>query len=200
MSSIYTLILAAGKGTRMKSDIPKVLHPLLGRPMIEYIIRSAHELNCKQIFLIIGYKAELAREQLEAMGQELEEHPDPDTPEQRDCLAAAVLRGHEHLSTGHPLRVGKLAVFVADEIAAQRDHTQNPDEPSGHGQERELEEGRLHPPQEQGGNREEYPRGHRGAGGAHGLRHVGFQDGVPRAEEGKGPKENDGQDGHGDRG
>ena len=40
MASFATVILAAGKGTRMKSDLPKVLHPLLGQPMIHYVIDS----------------------------------------------------------------------------------------------------------------------------------------------------------------
>lgn len=64
MNHLYTLILGAGKGTRMKSKIPKVLHPLLGKAMIEYVIRSVQNLNCSRIFLVIGYKAELMREQL----------------------------------------------------------------------------------------------------------------------------------------
>jgi len=62
MASIATVILAAGKGTRMKSDLPKVLHPLLGRPMIHYVIDVAEEIGSKKIVLIIGHKKELVQE------------------------------------------------------------------------------------------------------------------------------------------
>lgn len=62
MKPTYALILAAGKGTRMKSDLPKVLHPLLGKAMVEYVVRSAKETNCSKIFMVIGYKEELIRE------------------------------------------------------------------------------------------------------------------------------------------
>jgi bifunctional UDP-N-acetylglucosamine pyrophosphorylase/glucosamine-1-phosphate N-acetyltransferase len=64
MKPLYTLIIAAGKGTRMKSDIPKVLHPLLGKAMVEYVVRSAKDTNCSKIFMVIGYKEELMRERL----------------------------------------------------------------------------------------------------------------------------------------
>ena len=59
MKDIATVILAAGKGKRMKSDLPKVLHPLNGRPMIHYVIDIAEEIGSKMTILIIGHKKEL---------------------------------------------------------------------------------------------------------------------------------------------
>jgi UDP-N-acetylglucosamine diphosphorylase/glucosamine-1-phosphate N-acetyltransferase len=59
MSGIATIILAAGKGKRMKSDLPKVLHPLNGRPMVEYVIDVAEKINSEKIVLIVGHKKEL---------------------------------------------------------------------------------------------------------------------------------------------
>ena len=56
------IILAAGKGTRMNSDLHKVLHPIAGRPMIEHLLASAAELNPERQVVVAGH----GREQLEA--------------------------------------------------------------------------------------------------------------------------------------
>lgn len=58
MSAPAAVILAAGKSTRMKSELPKVLHPILGRPMIEYVLDAARAANCEKIVVIVGHKAE----------------------------------------------------------------------------------------------------------------------------------------------
>lgn len=58
MAQIATVILAAGKGTRMKSDLPKVLHSLNNRPMVEYVIDVAKEIGSSRIVLIIGHGKE----------------------------------------------------------------------------------------------------------------------------------------------
>ncbi len=58
MSRPAAVILAAGKSTRMKSELPKVLHPVLGRPMIEYVLDAARAANCEKIVVIVGHKAE----------------------------------------------------------------------------------------------------------------------------------------------
>jgi len=54
-----TLILAAGKGTRMKSDLVKVLHPVAGRPMLDYVLNLAEQMGSSRIAVIIGHQAEL---------------------------------------------------------------------------------------------------------------------------------------------
>jgi UDP-N-acetylglucosamine diphosphorylase/glucosamine-1-phosphate N-acetyltransferase len=59
MPGIATIILAAGKGTRMKSDLPKVLHPLNNRPMIHYVINVAEEIGSTKTVLIVGHRKEL---------------------------------------------------------------------------------------------------------------------------------------------
>jgi bifunctional UDP-N-acetylglucosamine pyrophosphorylase / glucosamine-1-phosphate N-acetyltransferase len=51
---LAVVILAAGKGTRMKSQTPKVLHKIAGRPMIKHIIRAAEELNPKKIIVVLS--------------------------------------------------------------------------------------------------------------------------------------------------
>ncbi|MDI3472377.1 MAG: bifunctional UDP-N-acetylglucosamine pyrophosphorylase / glucosamine-phosphate N-acetyltransferase [Thermotogaceae bacterium] len=52
------LILAAGKGKRMKSEIPKVLHRLLNRPMISWVIETARKLHPDEMGVVLGYKAD----------------------------------------------------------------------------------------------------------------------------------------------
>jgi len=62
MPNIATVILAAGKGTRMKSDLPKVLHTLNNRPMVEYVIDVAEEIGSEKVVLIVGHEKELVIE------------------------------------------------------------------------------------------------------------------------------------------
>lgn len=52
------VILAAGRGTRMYSDLPKVLHPLAGKPMVEHVIDAAIKLGTKNIHLVYGHGGE----------------------------------------------------------------------------------------------------------------------------------------------
>lgn len=63
-SDIHVVILAAGQGTRMKSQLPKVLHPVAGRPMVERVLRTAQSLNPATVTLVVGHRAEVVREQL----------------------------------------------------------------------------------------------------------------------------------------
>ncbi len=59
---IAVIILAAGKSTRMKSELPKVLHKLCGRPMLGYVLDLVATLKPKQAVAVLGYKQELVRE------------------------------------------------------------------------------------------------------------------------------------------
>jgi bifunctional UDP-N-acetylglucosamine pyrophosphorylase / glucosamine-1-phosphate N-acetyltransferase len=58
---LAVVILAAGKGTRMKSDLPKVLHPLLGRPMLEYVVKTAKALKPQELIIVVGHQAPRVR-------------------------------------------------------------------------------------------------------------------------------------------
>lgn len=64
MSKLKAVILAAGKGTRMKSDLPKVLHEINGRTMVEYVIDAVREAGAEEICLVVGHKAELVKERI----------------------------------------------------------------------------------------------------------------------------------------
>jgi bifunctional UDP-N-acetylglucosamine pyrophosphorylase/glucosamine-1-phosphate N-acetyltransferase len=61
---LSVVILAAGQGKRMKSDLPKVLQPLAGRPMLEHVIRCARELDPSAIHVVYGHGGEQVREAL----------------------------------------------------------------------------------------------------------------------------------------
>ena len=63
-SDVHVVILAAGQGTRMKSKLPKVLHPLAGRPLIEHVLRTANAVSPATVTLIVGHAADLVRERL----------------------------------------------------------------------------------------------------------------------------------------
>jgi len=54
---VAVAVLAAGKGTRMKSDLPKVLHPLAGKPMVERVIRSVQGLAVERLLVVVGHGA-----------------------------------------------------------------------------------------------------------------------------------------------
>lgn len=62
--SLDIVILAAGQGTRMRSALPKVLHPVAGKSMLGHVIHSARQLSPKGIHVVIGHGAERVREQL----------------------------------------------------------------------------------------------------------------------------------------
>jgi len=55
MEELCAVILAAGKGTRMKSSLPKVLHPILGKPMIGYVLDRVEELGVRDVVLVLGH-------------------------------------------------------------------------------------------------------------------------------------------------
>lgn len=92
--SNYAIILAAGKGTRMKSDLPKVLHRVAGLSMLEHVFRSTQALSPSKIITIVGHKAELVKEIL---------------GEQSDFALQT-----KQLGTGHAVRMAKDALQDAD--------------------------------------------------------------------------------------
>lgn len=82
------IVLAAGMGKRMKSDLPKVLHPVGDppRPMVQAVVDACRETGCRRIVLVVGYKQDLVREAMEGQS-------DVEFAEQR-----------EQLGTGHAVR------------------------------------------------------------------------------------------------
>ena len=64
--SLEIVILAAGQGTRMRSALPKVLHPVAGNSMLGHVIHSARQLDPQRIHVVIGHGADVVRERLAA--------------------------------------------------------------------------------------------------------------------------------------
>ncbi len=93
MSAPAAVILAAGKSTRMKSELPKVLHPILGRPMIDYVLDAARSAGCEKIVVIVGHKAEEVK-------AALSHHPDVEFALQADQKGTghAVMMSAENLA------------------------------------------------------------------------------------------------------
>ena len=65
---LEVIILAAGKGTRMVSDLPKVLHPLAGRPMVEHVVVTAQALQPHAVHVVYGYGGERVPQSLARLG------------------------------------------------------------------------------------------------------------------------------------
>ena len=89
MTKPLAVVLAAGKGTRMKSELPKVLCPVLGRPMIAYVLDALEAAGVGRVLTVIGYRGDLVREALE-------DRPHVEFVEQT-----------EQLGTGHAVQVCK---------------------------------------------------------------------------------------------
>ena len=83
---VAVAILAAGRGTRMKSDLPKVLHPLGGRTLVERVLNSCQSIEPTRSLVIVGYKAQLVK-------QTLQKNPNLEYVEQT-----------EQLGTGHAIQ------------------------------------------------------------------------------------------------
>lgn len=151
MGEPAVLILAAGKGTRMRSKLAKVLHPLAGLPMILHVVEAARGLNPSRVIVVIGHQRDrvadlLAAEEVELVTQErqlgtgdavtsarnvLEDLSGPvlilpgDTPLLHPDLLRALITAHEN--------AGAVATILTASLA----------DPSGYGRIIRDEEGRL---------------------------------------------------------
>ena len=105
MADLHVVILAAGKGTRMKSALPKVLHRVAGLPMIEHVIASANALHPRSITVVVGHQGETLK-------QALALHPDMTFVVQEPQLGTA----HAVLTTEPALRraSGTMVVLSGD--------------------------------------------------------------------------------------
>ena len=64
MKDLRTIVLAAGKGTRMKSDIPKVLHTVCGKPIMRYVLDIAKALGSLKTYVVLGHKSNVVKKVL----------------------------------------------------------------------------------------------------------------------------------------
>ncbi len=96
MGNRLGIVLAAGKGTRMKSDLPKVLFPVAGRPMIEYVLDALRAAEIERIVVVVGYRADLVRETLSP------------------CDDIEYVLQEEQLGTGHAVKMCHAALAAHD--------------------------------------------------------------------------------------
>jgi UDP-N-acetylglucosamine diphosphorylase/glucosamine-1-phosphate N-acetyltransferase len=89
------IILAAGKGVRMRSDIPKVSHSVLGKPMIVRVLETVEGLDLDDVFVVVGYKSEIVKAQCEGFN-------------------VTFVEQKEQLGTGHA--AGQAAPYINDSV------------------------------------------------------------------------------------
>ncbi|MGZ5035135.1 MAG: NTP transferase domain-containing protein, partial [Usitatibacter sp.] len=63
---LQVVILAAGQGKRMHSDLPKVAHALAGRPLLEHVVASARQLHPQHLCIVVGHGADAVRARVNA--------------------------------------------------------------------------------------------------------------------------------------
>lgn len=102
-SAPAVLILAAGRGTRMCSEKPKVLHRLMGRPLVEHVLNAALYLNPDKVVLVTGYGAEEVEADARAfMAAQADKKPGLPEP--------IFVRQTEQLGTGHAVAMAREAL------------------------------------------------------------------------------------------
>ena len=99
--SLAAVVLAAGKGKRLKSSTPKVLHPICGRPALWWVLRNAKAAHPSRIVIVVHHGADAVREAVRSWGI----RPEPVFVEQG-----------EPLGTGHAVLVAEKAIGRADDV------------------------------------------------------------------------------------
>jgi bifunctional UDP-N-acetylglucosamine pyrophosphorylase/glucosamine-1-phosphate N-acetyltransferase/UDP-N-acetylglucosamine pyrophosphorylase len=106
------IVLAAGKGTRMESELPKVLFPVCGKPMIRWVLECLARAGIDQIAMVVGYRADLIRQEL------------------AECEGIEFVEQTQQLGTGHAVMVcrdwisrrdGQVLVVAGDSPLLQAD-------------------------------------------------------------------------------
>ena len=102
--SLVAIILAAGKGTRMASDLPKVLHPIDGTPLVMFPIEAARAAGASQVVVVVGYEGDRVREEV---SKRLDD----------DSAWLSFATQEEQLGTGHAVMCGLPALGDATGVA-----------------------------------------------------------------------------------
>tara|TARA_Y100000814_G_scaffold289503_1_gene262564 strand:- start:880 stop:1608 length:729 start_codon:yes stop_codon:yes gene_type:complete len=103
-NNLAVIILAAGKGTRMQSDLPKVLHLINNKSMIQKVVECAYKINADPIITIVGYKHKMVEESLE------KENVEFILQKEQNGTAHAVMQCHERLEKF----IGNILVLSGD--------------------------------------------------------------------------------------
>lgn len=89
--NLIVIIMAAGKGTRMKSTLPKVLHPVAGKTLLEHVLINTSKINPYKLFIIVGYKADSVKKVI------------LENKENIDLKKLEIVEQIEQLGTGHAI-------------------------------------------------------------------------------------------------
>src|ERR1700681_3665008 len=138
---VAVAIMAAGKGTRLKSQIPKVLHEVGGKPLLEHVIRAAVRLlPAADVYAIIGYEAERVRAAMQHTGVNFVLQPEQRGTGHALIMAREALAGYDHvivLSGDAPLitpeTIGHMRNFHLEEQAAMTLLSADLENPMGYG-------------------------------------------------------------------
>jgi len=138
---IAIAIMAAGKGTRLKSQLPKVLHEVGGKPLLEHVIRAAVRLvPANDVYAIIGHEADRVRSAMQHTGVNFVLQSEQRGTGHALMVAREALAGYDHvivLSGDAPLitpeTIGKLRDFHLQQVAAMTLLSADLDNPTGYG-------------------------------------------------------------------
>ncbi|CED99923.1 MULTISPECIES: bifunctional UDP-N-acetylglucosamine diphosphorylase/glucosamine-1-phosphate N-acetyltransferase GlmU [Bacillaceae] len=118
MSKKYVIVLAAGQGTRMKSKLYKVLHPVCGKPMVRHVIDELKQIGADQIITVVGHGADEVK-------NELKDDSEFVLQEQQLGTAHAVMQARDLLQDKEGLTLvvcGDTPLLKADTIKAMIDY------------------------------------------------------------------------------
>ncbi|GGM74531.1 bifunctional protein GlmU [Longimycelium tulufanense] len=87
---LTAVVLAAGEGTRMRSAVPKVLHPIAGRPLVEHAVRAADGIEPDHLVVVLGHGRDAVAEHLEQVAQALHREVRPAVQEEQKGTGHAV--------------------------------------------------------------------------------------------------------------
>ncbi|RAK16564.1 bifunctional UDP-N-acetylglucosamine pyrophosphorylase/glucosamine-1-phosphate N-acetyltransferase [Anoxybacillus vitaminiphilus] len=114
----YAIILAAGQGTRMKSKLYKVLHPVCGKPMVEHVVDQVSKLNLEKLVTIVGFGAEQVKAQIGGKSEFA-------LQEEQLGTAHAVMQATSHLGDKEGVTLiicGDTPLITADTMKALLEH------------------------------------------------------------------------------
>ena len=124
MTAPVAVILAAGKSTRMKSEVPKVLHKVCGRMLIEYVMDAAREAGVEKLVVIVGHKADMVKAALaDQKDVVFAEQVEQNGTGHAVMMAESALEGHEGstliLAGDTPLLQGSSLKALLDDQASE---------------------------------------------------------------------------------
>ena len=121
MSDVVAVVLAAGKGTRMQSPLPKVLHAVCGRPMIDFVLDAARAAGAERFIVVVGHGAETVKDALKNQSDvEFALQAEQNGTGHAVMMCADQLAGHDGpvliLAGDTPLLTSKSLTALLDEL------------------------------------------------------------------------------------